>query len=129
MTVSSVLIIIIVAFFIVKMFTANPLEGTWVSDDSDLCLNIKKGNVAEISLRDTSENTGATVEMRYDLDREMKVLTLHLEEESEAEDGDAGQDVISAAETLEGSYEYNLEQEQLTLTEREYGNQMIFNVK
>ena len=32
MTVSSVLIVIIAAFFIVKLFTDNPLEGTWVSE-------------------------------------------------------------------------------------------------
>ena len=29
LTVSSVLIIIIAVFFIVKLFTGNPLEGTW----------------------------------------------------------------------------------------------------
>ena len=36
MTVSSVLIVIIAAFFIVKLFTGNPLEGTWVSIENDI---------------------------------------------------------------------------------------------
>ena len=32
MTVSSVLIIIVAVFFVIKLFTANPVEGTWVSE-------------------------------------------------------------------------------------------------
>ena len=31
-----------------------------------------------------------------------------------------------AAENMEGSYDYSLEQGELTLTEREYGDQMVF---
>ena len=31
-----------------------------------------------------------------------------------------------AAETMEGTYDYSLEQGELTLTEREYGDQMVF---
>ena len=38
LTVSSVLIIIIAAFFIIKLFTGNPLEGTWISEDSGAVL-------------------------------------------------------------------------------------------
>ena len=32
----------------------------------------------------------------------------------------------TAISSLEGSYDYNIEQNQLTLTEREYGEQMVF---
>ena len=40
LTVSSVIIIIILIFFIVKLFTGNPLEGSWVSEDSGAVLEI-----------------------------------------------------------------------------------------
>ena len=41
MTVSSVLIVIIAAFFIVKLFTGNPLEGTWVSEDEGIRMEVR----------------------------------------------------------------------------------------
>ena len=34
---ASVLIILIGAFFLFKMFTGNPLEGTWKAPSSSLC--------------------------------------------------------------------------------------------
>ena len=34
LTVSSVLIIIIAVFFVVKLFTGNPLEGEWTSEST-----------------------------------------------------------------------------------------------
>ena len=40
LTVSSVVIVIILIFFIVKLFTGNPLEGSWVSEDSGAVLVI-----------------------------------------------------------------------------------------
>ena len=41
MTVSSVLIIIIAAFFVVKLFTDNPLEGVWVSEDEGIRMDVR----------------------------------------------------------------------------------------
>ena len=50
LTVSSVLIIIIAAFFIIKLFTGNPLEGTWISEDSGAVLEI--GDDGELTLKE-----------------------------------------------------------------------------
>ena len=44
LTVSSVVIIIIAIFFIVKLFTGNPLEGTWVSEGSGDKIEITDDN-------------------------------------------------------------------------------------
>ena len=41
MTVSSVLIVIIAVFFVVKLFTGNPLEGTWVSEDNGIRMEVR----------------------------------------------------------------------------------------
>ena len=40
MTVSSILIVIIAVFFVVKLFTSNPLEGNWVSEDNGEMIQI-----------------------------------------------------------------------------------------
>ena len=33
-SVSTLVIILIAVFFVIKLFTSNPLEGTWVREDS-----------------------------------------------------------------------------------------------
>ena len=58
MTISSVLIIVIAAFFLVKMFRSNPLEGTWRSEDSDMVLSIKSSNSLTVSIPEALEDDG-----------------------------------------------------------------------
>ena len=48
--VSSILLIAIAAYFIFQLFTANPLEGTWVNADSDMQMTIKDVQTAEFML-------------------------------------------------------------------------------
>ena len=56
MTVSSVLIVIIAAFFIVKLFTDNPLEGTWVSEDEGIRMEVR-GDDTVVLTRINGENS------------------------------------------------------------------------
>ena len=105
LTVSSVVIVIILIFFIVKLFTGNPLEGSWVSEDSGAVLVIgDDGEDAE-----DEENTP----MSYTVDTKNKIFTVYT-------------DSAYAEGVLSGSYDYNIEKDTLTLTEREYGDQMVF---
>ena len=109
LTVSSVVIIIIAIFFIAKLFTGNPLEGSWVSEGS--------GDVIEISDENMiirPEEGGQTVEVKCDVDTKTKILTV-------GDVGSADSDIIQP-----GTYDYNVEQDTLTLTEREYGDQLVF---
>ena len=113
LTVSSVLIIIILVFFIVKLFTGNPLEGTWVDEDSGNVLVIRDNGELSLTLSE-SDDTDETFTAEYDVDTKTKVLTVRMENDVYAED------------TLSGTYSYNIEQDTLTLTEREYGDQIVF---
>ena len=116
LTVSSVLIIIILVFFIVKLFTGNPLEGTWVDEDSGNVLVIRDNGELSLTLSE-SDDTDETFTAEYDVDTKTKVLTVRMENDVYAED------------TLSGTYSYNIEQDTLTLTEREYGDQLVFVCK
>lgn len=133
MTVSSVLIVLIGVFFIVRMFTANPLEGTWVSEDSDLILTINRKDTALVQWPEKFDESETAVKVNYTIDMEMKTFTLKssreaVEEAVEKSDGVLTEVmVVSAMESLEATYDYNMEQNQLTLTDREYGNQLVFN--
>ena len=64
MTVSSVLIIIVAVFFVIKLFTANPVEGTWVSEEGDVTLVIDDSADMLVKDGDISARTAYTVDKR-----------------------------------------------------------------
>lgn len=130
MSVTSVVIILIAVFFLVRMFTMNPLEGTWDYEDSDLIMTIKGNNTAIIKWPDEFDDNQIAVSMDYDIDSKTKTFSLRLNTDAVKKAADSegiSEDVITQAlDRLDGTYDYNMEQNQLTLTDREYGNQLIF---
>ena len=58
-------LVIIVAFFLFKMFTSNPLEGTWLSEDSDLKLSIKNNSTITVNIPELGEETDVKVKVEY----------------------------------------------------------------
>lgn len=130
MSVTSVIIILIAVFFLVRMFTMNPLEGTWDYEDSDLIMTIKGNNTAIIKWPDEFDGNQIAVSMDYDIDSKTKTFSLRLNTDAVKKAADSegiSEDVITQAlDRLDGTYDYNMEQTQLTLTDREYGSQLIF---
>ena len=130
MSVTSVIIILIAVFFLVRMFTMNPLEGTWDYEDSDLIMTIKGNNTAIIKWPDEFDGNQIVVSMDYDIDSKTKTFSLRLNTDAVKKAADSegiSEDVITQAlDRLDGTYDYNMEQNQLTLTDREYGSQLIF---
>ena len=130
MSVTSVVIILIALFFLVRMFTMNPLEGTWDYEDSDLIMTIKGNNTAIIKWPDEFNDNQIAVSMDYDIDSKTKTFSLRLNTDAVKKAADSegiSEDVITQAlDRLDGTYDYNMEQNQLTLTDREYGSQLIF---
>lgn len=133
MTASTAIIILIVAFFIVQIFIANPLVGVWENEYTDMEIEIKnKGDAVVEWLDETITTEEIEVTMPYTVDTDMKTLVLRKDEEAivtaaKRTNGVVSEEQIrSVVENLEGSYEYNIEGEYLTLTDREYGEQMVF---
>ena len=130
MSVTSVVIILIAVFFLVRMFTMNPLEGTWDYEDSDLIMTIKGNNTAIIKWPDEFDGNQIAVSMDYDIDSKTKTFSLRLNTDAVKKAADSegiSEDVITQAlDQLDGTYDYNMEQNQLTLTDREYSSQLIF---
>ena len=127
LTVSSVLIIIVAVFFVVKLFTDNPLEGTWVSDEGDITLTFTDERESVIV-----QNGTISVTTECSVDKSSKVLTVRVSDEAVREQAEDTNGEITEAQiqdlldNIEGTYEYNIENTTLTLTEREYGSQMTF---
>ena len=127
LTVSSVLIIIVAVFFVVKLFTDNPLEGTWGGDDGDITLTFTVERESVIV-----QNGTISVTTECSVDKSSKVLTVRVSDEAVREQAEDTNGEITETQiqdlldNIEGTYEYNIENTTLTLTEREYGSQMTF---
>lgn len=132
MTISSVLIIVIAAFFLVKMFRSNPLEGTWRSEDSDMVLSIKSSNSLTVSIPEALEGDGFNMTLDYSIDKDEKTISIKMDESAKDKavrnsDGQLTEDTVeSAVSLLLTTFDYSVDQKELTLTEREYGEQMLF---
>ena len=132
MTVTSVLIILIVVFFAVKLFTSNPLTGNWENTDDGMKLTIKNNGTMDI-VQALDEST-VSVPVDYTIDMEYKRFAIHVNEEKIAKQAEktkdcSEQELQDIADVMEGTYEYSVEQNVLTLTDSEYGSQKTFEKK
>ena len=125
MTVSSVLIVIIAAFFIVKLFTDNPLEGTWVSEDEGIRMEVREDDSVVLTRINGEDRDSLTLDGSVDKDN--KTFTVRLSSrsvtEGAVESADSSEDDQNP---FDGTYSYSIENDTLTLTEREYGDQIVF---
>ena len=107
--ISSILIVIVAVFFVTRLFVGNPLVGTWVSEDSGEVIKIESNG--KVTLTDEDKKSFETVQS--EVDTKTKVFTIHTED-------------TQAEGLLSGTYDYSIEKDTLTLTEREYGDQLVF---
>lgn len=131
MTASSVVIILIAIYLLVKVFTGNPLQGSWVNEDSNIEMTIKNGSTLTLTVPDLAEESKVDVKLEYSLDKEDKIFTISEDKEelTKLAEESKGMYTEEALEAALGSYmtsfSYSIDGGQLTLTEREYGDQMV----
>ena len=86
----------------------------------------------ELTLEGTFAGTYTELELRYTLDKREKVITFKATPESYREAAEESNGTLTPQEIDESikafvtSFNYSIDGETLTLTEREYGNQFIF---
>ena len=114
------------------MFTTNPVVGNWESEDATIALKIEKNDTIQVDITDIAENTDATVEMNYSVDMKSKIITITKDEEQidkaveKADGAYTKEDLENVLDDLDSSFSYSIDGNQLTLTEREYGEQFTF---
>ena len=74
--VSSVLIVIIAIFLLTKLFTTNPLEGSWVNEDGSLELKVQSGGELTAVLPEFAEGGQVEVPMSYTIDKGEKTISI-----------------------------------------------------
>ena len=123
--VTSVLIVIIAIFLLMKMFTGNPLEGSWTDEDGNIDLKIGRNG----------QMTETQVPMTYTLSKESKTISIQeddnkIQEIAEKSNGQYTEETLkNAVQSIGTTFEYSIDGGTMTLTEREYGEQMMFNKK
>lgn len=130
--VSSVLIVIIAVYFLTKMFTTNPLEGTWSAEDGNYVIAVKSGGTLVVTIPDMAENENIVVKMDYALNKEEKTITIRQKESEIQKTVDKYNEMLTiealknALSPITTTFDYSVDRKELTLTEREYGDQMVF---
>jgi hypothetical protein len=130
MIVSSVLIILGIVLIITNVVVSNPLEGEWYSEANGYYLEVEDEN--EVTLQGTFNDTYMEIDLYYTIDKTEKIISIKPNAESYADAVEDSKGQMTAGELDElltdftVSYNYNLEKDTLTLTEREYGEQYIF---
>ena len=133
--VSTILIIVLAVYFLTKIFTDNPLAGTWHHEDSDLVLSISDDGFADLQWKDGEDISKVQVTMKYSMDKDLKTFVLSADETSlqeaqaQIKDDQLKDKIRSNVSALSATYDYSVEQHQLILTDREYGEQLIFDRK
>ena len=131
--VTSVLIVIIAIFLLTKMFTGNPLEGKWADEDGNMKIDIRRDGQMTVTLPASGEGTDTEVPMTYTLNKESKTISIQqddtkIQEIAEQSDGQYTSETLkNAVQSIGTTFEYSIDNGTLTLTEREYGEQMMFN--
>ena len=64
-SVTSVLIIIVAIFLLMKMFTGNPLEGSWTDEDGNMNLKISRDGQMTVTIPASGEGKDTEVPMTY----------------------------------------------------------------
>lgn len=133
--VTSVLIVIIAIFLLMKMFTGNPLEGSWTDEDGNMDLKIGRNGQMTVILPASGDGEETQVPMTYTLSKESKTISIQeddnkIQEISEKSNGQYTEETLkNAVQSIGTTFEYSIDGGTMTLTEREYGEQMMFNKK
>ena len=133
--VTSVLIVIIAIFLLMKMFTGNPLEGSWTDEDGNMDLKIGRNGQMTVILPASGDGEETQVPMTYTLRKESKTISIQeddnkIQEIAEKSNGQYTEETLkNAVQSIGTTFEYSIDGGTMTLTEREYGEQMMFNKK
>lgn len=113
MVVATIMIILVGSYFLHKMFTENPIMGTWSSQTRDITLTIRDNGEMEIIGADFYLEGSVS----YHMNSESKSVSFTLSQGDFLEGAESSEEV-----TYTSTYNYSIEQEILTLTDMEFGN-------
>lgn len=129
MVTSSIVIVLVGVYLMIRLFTNNPLAGTWQYEDGDMRLTLKNKHRGVVRIQGMEEGTTVDVKVEYTLDKEEK--TLRIQANKKATDrllkkGYSKELLENQMDVITNTFDYSVEEDRLTLSEREYGDQLVF---
>ena len=129
MIISSVIIVLVAIYLLIKVMNENPVAGEWMDDDGNYAVNIL--NNGKLYVTDFTEDETEELELLYKIDKESRVIAISSDEKvlegvmevSDSEHAEDAMEIELNDKTV--IFEYSVDNDQLVLTEREYGEQMI----
>lgn len=131
-TIATVLIVIVMIYFIFAGFMGNPLKGRWMQDESSMTLEIGRGQKAVLTWDDLIQGKELELEMEYTLNRSGKQITFKASDEQleraaeKLGDDMTAKEIENAVDRMLTSFNYSVDGQKLTLSEWDYGDQMMF---
>ncbi len=133
---ASVLIIAVAAYFLIRSVARNPIAGTWEYQDDNITMTIQSDDKVKLQFDNLQDVPELAVTMDCQVDKTEKTLVIGALQQSEIDrileqyDGQLTQSALDTALSMfTTSFDYSMERQTLTLTDREYGEQMIFDKK
>ena len=133
---ASVLIIAVAAYFLIRSFARNPIAVTWEYQDDNITMTIQSDDKVKLQFDNLQDVPELAVTMDCQVDKTEKTLVIGGLQQSEIDrileqyDGQLTQSALDTALSMfTTSFDYSMERQTLTLTDREYGEQMIFDKK
>ena len=128
--ISSVIIVFVAVYLLIKVMNENPVAGEWMDDDGNYAINIL--NNGKLYVTDYTEGDETEeLELLYKIDKESRMIAISSDEKvlEDVMEASESEHAVDARETELGDqtvvFNYSVDNDQLILTEREYGDQMI----
>lgn len=117
------LVLLISIIYLFRVFSGNPLEGRWENADLGLSLEIKKEGEAVLTWKDTDE-----IELSYEIGKQEKEITFirNAETMNYLRTKEVPEEEAEEIEFLIDSFTYSVEGKNLTLQERDFGEEILF---
>ena len=111
----------------------NELKNLLDNYESGMIMTVKGKTTVYVSWPEQFDDSQVEVPMEYSMDKDTKTFTLNVEDTDldavvkKAGDSIDEAELRDAADSVATTYDYSVEAGQLTLTDREYGDQMILD--
>ncbi len=128
-TTSFIIVLIVAAFFVIRIMTDNPTRGIWSSTDSDLTLSINSLRSVTLSWPDSDSLSEMTVKMNSEINRGEQLISFEADEKSarraikNARDPDM---VRADLSVMSGTFSYEIAGRTMTLTDPDSGDSLTF---
>ena len=128
-TVSLIVVLVVAAFFVIRIMTDNPTRGGWSSTDSDLTVSINSLRSVTMSWPESDSLSEITVRMNSEVNRGEQLISFEADEKSaeKAVRNARDPDMVRAdLSMLSGTFYYDVQGKMLTLTDPDSGDILTF---